>query len=163
VGLPLGHHVQRHTDLRSKRCALSPSAQIFARELSKRIDNYPTACGGGVFGFAGAQGKKNSENGANGFAGGIVEYDSNNGWSGGGLFEAGKTGRGGGGIIAGPSGAQVIVYAPVFEAGMAEGGLVGFSSGVGVYGEVGHGPLAAGAGAYLTVTSNAGCANLKSH
>jgi hypothetical protein len=113
-----------------------------------------------VFGFLGLQGKNR---GATGFLGGIGEYDSNSGLSGGGLVEAGKTGRMGGGVIAGPGGAQGIIYAPVFEAGAAETGLVGFSSGIGVYGEVGRGPVAAGGGAYVNITTNAGCAKLRGH
>jgi RHS repeat-associated protein len=134
---------------------LSPGAQ---RAITAIANASPTICGGGVFGFLGAQGKKK---GVTGFAGGVGEYDSNTGLSGGGLFEAGRSGKVGGGAIAGPSGTQGIIYAPVFEAGVAEAGLVGFTSGVGVYGEVGRGPVAAGAGAYLNVTTNAGCASLK--
>jgi hypothetical protein len=36
-------------------------------------------------------------------------------------------------------------------------GLVGFSSGIGVFGEVSAGGREVGVGAYLNVTNNAGC------
>jgi hypothetical protein len=44
----------------------------------------PTVCGGGGFLFLGAQGQKG---GTQGFAGGLLEYDTRAGWSLSGLFE----------------------------------------------------------------------------
>jgi hypothetical protein len=105
------------------------------------------------FFFAGAQGSKGR---AEGFAGPIVEYDTTTGWSGGGLVEAG-TKDVGAGVIAGPAGAQGLVYLPVAEAGSGEAGAVVFTGGARVYGEVGKGPLAVGGGVYLGITNAEAC------
>jgi RHS repeat-associated protein len=132
-----------------------------ARQTLVAIANAaPAVCGGGFFGFLGAQtqGKK----GGHGFAGGIVEWDSNTGWSGGGLVEAGKQHVGGvGGIVSRDP--QGIAFIPVVEGGVAEAGIVGTTSAVGAYAEAGHGPVGGGVGGYVNVTTNAGCNQVRGH
>ena len=57
---------------------LDQKGQIVMHELSKRIDNYPTVCGGGAYLYLG---KEFDIGAANGFAGTIMEYDSRAGLS----------------------------------------------------------------------------------
>ncbi len=89
----------------------------------------PTVCGGGIFGFLGAEGE-------HGFAGGLAEYDSNSGGSGNLLVEGeGKNGTGGGAYSSNPkhptlANSTALAFVPVTPAA----GAVGFASksGVGV-------------------------------
>ena len=112
----------------------------------------PTACGGGVFAFVGVEGSKGK---AEGTVGGIVEYDSNTHFSGGGVMEGGQHEGPGGGTIVTPSKPHLspIIYAPV--AGPA--GMVLFDSGVGIYVGGAKGPFGGGVGAYINFTTNAQC------
>ena len=123
----------------------------------------PTICGGGVF----ADGSRSLDAGpASGFAGGIIEADSGTGVCRGALFEAGggEGYMGGGGMIVsndgGGLGSSNLAYGGVgggVPGAHVGAGLVGFSSGVGAYGEVSAGGREVGVGAYLNVTANAGC------
>ena len=105
----------------------------------------PTTCGGGAFGYAGAHGEYQ---GAEGFLGYLGEYDTNTGWSNNLLVEAGG-GSASGGAAVNTQHFEPLVFAPV--AGAA--GLVGSPGGVGFY----VGTPNIGAGAYLNITTNAGC------
>jgi RHS repeat-associated protein len=147
---------------------LDQKGQIVTHELSKRIDQYPTVCGGGVYAYLG---KEFDIGAANAFAGTIVEYDSREGLSKGALFEAG----GGEGIVGGAgyaattSGGQLAgtglgyagvgVHSPI---GAASAGVVGFGSGgnvsgAGVYGEGFLFGRGGGVGAYLNITNVGKC------
>ncbi|MGC1201791.1 MAG: hypothetical protein WA879_09595, partial [Candidatus Acidiferrales bacterium] len=122
----------------------------------------PTVCGGGVFFFAG----KEASGPVSAFAGGITEYDTKRGVSKGALFEAGGgegivggageivTGAGGklntNGIVYGGWGAHTPVAG-------GSAGLIGSSSGPGVYAEGSLFNRAVGAGAYINITTTAGC------
>ena len=116
----------------------------------------PTVCGGGGFLFLGLQGNKG---GKQGFAGGLLEYDTRAGWSLSGLFEgSGKSG--GGGIIT--KGPEVLGFVPLAEGAIygvpVEGGALATTSGaVGAYGEAGHGAVGGGVGGYLNITTIAKC------
>ena len=123
----------------------------------------PTICGGGVFAYGG---RSIDAGPASGFAGGIIEADTQSGVSKGALFEAGggEGYTGGGGMIvsngSGGLGSSNLVYGGVgggVPGAHVGAGLVGFSSGVGAYGELSAGGREVGAGAYLNITTNAGC------
>jgi RHS repeat-associated protein len=145
---------------------LSPSAQRYAVAIAKAL---PTVCGGGVFYYTG---REVDTGVANGFVGVINEYDTRTGSSGGLLVEAG-TGegmQGGGGVIVsgkGPGGSAkegvgstgllyggAGVKTPVAS---ASGGLVGFTSGTGMYADGQLFTWGAGGGAYLNITTVGGC------
>ena len=147
---------------------LDEKGQKVTRELSKQIDKYPTACGGGVYFYLGREFEAGP---VNGFAGGIVEFDSREGMSKGSLFEVG----GGQGLVGGvghaatSNGRQlsssglvyggVGVHSPVAS---ASAGVVGFGSGgtvsgAGVYGEGFLFGRGGGAGAYLNITNVGKC------
>ena len=103
----------------------------------------------------------------NGFAGTITELDSREGVSKGALFEAG----GGEGIVGGAGKVMTVngqgqaadsnlIYGGAgVHAGVASAsaGLVGFTSGVGLYGEGFLFGRGGGMGAYLNITNNAAC------
>jgi hypothetical protein len=147
---------------------LDSKGQTVARELSKRIDTYPTVCGSGGYVYLG---KEFDIGAANAFAGTIMEYDSREGLSKGSLFEVG----GGEGIVGGvghaatTSGGQLVgsglayggvgVHSPVAA---ASAGVVGFGSGsgisgVGVYGEGFLFGRGGGVGGYVNLTNVAKC------
>jgi RHS repeat-associated protein len=116
----------------------------------------PTVCGGGGFLFLGAQGQKY---GGQGFAGGLLEWDSQSGWSGHGLFELGSHGAGGG-VVTNPLGG--LVFLPVAEGAIygvpVEGGVLATDSGsIGAFAEAGKGNIAGGVGGYVTIGSGLGC------
>jgi RHS repeat-associated protein len=147
---------------------LSPTGQAFARELSKRINNYPTVCGGGWYTYAG---KELHAGPVSAFAGAITEHDSRTGNSKGALFEGGY----GEGIVGG------VGYVGTTSGGKAEStglayvglggksnvlsgsaGVVGFGSvttigGAGVYAEGFRGSRGGGFGAYVNISSIGGC------
>ncbi len=138
--------------------SMSPQQRIYQIALAQ-----PTVCGGGAFAYGG---RSLDVGPANGFAGGIVEADSNSGVSKGALFEAGggEGVVGGGGYIVSNSGGGLgsssFAYGGAgveLPGAHASVGEVGFSSGIGVYGDVSAGGREVGAGAYLNVTTNAGC------
>lgn len=148
---------------------LSPCAQTFARELSRRIDAYPTICGGEAYFYAG---REVSLGPAHGFVGAISELDSQTGLSTGALFEAG-TGEGivGGGGYVGttnrsgqPAGAVLAYggYGVSTPVASASAGVVGFGSGGNISGAslYGEGFLfgrGGGGGAYLNITNVGSC------
>ena len=110
----------------------------------------PVACGGGVFAYAGAEGQKG---GAEGFVGGLAEYDSKEGGSVTGLVEASKAGGPGGGVTGPNGGVAPLAFIPV----AGEGGVVLFKDGIGVYAGEAAGHVGYGAGAYAHITSAAAC------
>ncbi len=110
----------------------------------------PVVCGGGVFAFAGAEGQKG---GAEGFVGGLAEYDSKEGGSVTGLVEASKADGPGGGVTGPNGGVAPLVFIPV----AGEGGVVLFKDGIGVYAGGAAGHVGIGAGAYAHITSAAAC------
>jgi RHS repeat-associated protein len=116
----------------------------------------PTVCGGGAFLFAGLQKQKGN---GQGFAGGLLEWDSKSGWSGHGLFELGSHGAGGG-VITNPL--DGLVFLPLGEGSVygvpVEAGALATTSGaVGGYGEVGKGNVGGGVGVYASISSVLGC------
>lgn len=121
-------------------------------------------CGAGVFAYGGRSFDAGQP--VNGFAGGIVEADSNSGISKGALFElgGGEGYVGGAGKIVSSSGnglgSSGLVYGGVgggvFGAHGASG-LVGFSSGAGVFGEISAGGREVGVGGYLSLATTGGC------
>ena len=114
----------------------------------------PTICGGGVFGY---YGKGFTAFGAKAFTGGIVEVDSRSGVSGGSLNEVGFGGGGAGSIVS-PSGTQGLIFGEVGEVPLVgDVGVIGFPFGVGVYAEGELGGREVGGGAYLNLTTIAGC------
>lgn len=145
---------------------LSPSSQRYAQAIANAL---PTVCGGGVFYYTG---REVDTGAANGFAGEINEYDTRTGFSGGLLFEGGAgegiqggagvivSGNGPGGSMKGGIGTSGLAYGgfgvgtPVAS---ASGGLVGFSSGAGIYADGSLFTHAAGGGAYLNITTVGGC------
>jgi RHS repeat-associated protein len=143
---------------------LDQKGQVVVQELSKKIDAYPTICGGGMYLYAG---KEISAGPVNGFVGGIKEFDSRSGSSQGALFELGG-GQGvvaGGGYIGtvngnGQAESSGLAYAGVgAHSPVAAGsvGVVGFDSGVGVYGEGFLFGRGGGVGAYANITSVGRC------
>ncbi len=123
----------------------------------------PTICGGGAFAYGG---RSLDAGPANGFAGTIVAADSKSGVSKGAIFEGG----GGEGVVGGGGYIVSNGNSGLGSEGFAFGGAgvelpgahasvgeVGFTSGIGVYGDVSAGGREVGAGAYLNVTSNAVC------
>lgn len=148
---------------------LNAKAQVVARELSKKIDTYPTVCGGGVYFYAG---KEFSAGPVHGFAGAITEFDSRAGTSKGALFEGG----GGEGIFGGAgytattnANGQVSGSGLAFggvgvssQVGSTSAGVVGFGSagnlsGIGLYGEGFLFGRGGGGGAYVNVTNVGSC------
>ncbi len=124
----------------------------------------PTVCGGGAYVYAG---KEIDLGAANGFAGGITEVDTRSGVSKGALFEGGvgEGVVGGGGYIAttdsnGNASTSKLAYlggGVHTGAASASAGVVGFSSGAGVYAEAALFGRLIGGGIYANVTSNAAC------
>lgn len=138
--------------------SMSPAQRIYQIALAQ-----PTVCGGGAFAYGG---RSLDVGPANGFAGGIIEADSNSGISKGALFEGGGGEGivGGGGLVVANSsngmGSEGLAYGGAgveLPGAHASTGLVGFGGGVGVYGDVSAGGREVGAGAYLNITTNAGC------
>ncbi len=140
---------------------LEPRSQ---RLITAIANAAPTACGGGVYYYAG----KELEAGlANGFAGTITEIDSRAGISKGALFEAGV----GEGVVVGVgkfattnaegqlADADFGYGGAGFHSGVASGGagMVGFTSGVGVFVEGFLFGRGGGVGAYVNITNNATC------
>ena len=158
---PVARYVANDTPLDEK-------GQKVTRELSKRIDAYPTVCGGGGYVYLG---KEFDIGAANAFAGTIMEYDSREGLSKGTLFEAG----GGEGIVGGvghaatTNGGQLagsgLAYAGVgvhSPVAAASAGVVGFGSGsgvsgVGLYGEGFLFGRGGGVGGYVNLTNVGKC------
>jgi len=108
----------------------------------------PAVCGGGVFVFVGPEG----ENGGGGF---LAEYDSNSGGSIN-VFGEGTnpiTEAGGGAFSNGENGANPFVFVPA----AGDGGVVVFNGGIGLYAGEAGGTYGYGAGAYVNITSVAGC------
>jgi RHS repeat-associated protein len=145
---------------------LGPKGQAVTQELSKRIDQYPTVCGGGVYAYVG---REFGGGGVNGFTGGIVEIDSQHGISSGSLGElgAGEGVVGGvGGTVTqrgnGPVSSEGLVYAGIGAHSplvSTSGGVVAFGNGpssvtgVGLYGEAFLGQGGGGAGVYVNLSS----------
>ena len=109
----------------------------------------PVPCGGGVFGYFGAE----KEGTAEGFAGVLVEYDSQAGASVSWLLEAATAGGTGGGAVIEKNGVTPLAFIPL----AGEGGVVLFKDGVGVYAGDAKGHVGYGAGTYAHITSAAGC------
>jgi RHS repeat-associated protein len=109
----------------------------------------PVVCDGGVFGYAGAQGHTASA--AEGFVGYLGEYDTSTGWSNNGLVEGGGKHLSGG-IAGNLKGGEPLLFVPITEAG----GAVLSKSSIGGYIGTG-GNWGFGVGAYVTITSVAGC------
>jgi hypothetical protein len=120
-------------------------------------------CGAGAYAYGG----RSLDAGAvNGFAGGIVEADTHSGLSKGALFElgGGEAYIGGVGKIVSPStrglGSANLVYGGVggeIPGAHAAAGLVGFSSGAGVFGEISAGGREFGIGLYVNIVPTGGC------
>jgi RHS repeat-associated protein len=116
----------------------------------------PTACSGGGFGFVGGQKQSGS---AQGFAGGLFEWDSKSGWSGRGLFEFGSHGAGGG-MITSPLDGLVflpVVEFPAYGVPVEAGALATTSGSVGGYAEIGKGKVAGGVGGYVNIGTVLSC------
>jgi RHS repeat-associated protein len=120
-------------------------------------------CGAGAFAYGG---RSLDAGPVNGFAGGIVEADTSSGFSKGALFElgGGEGYIGGVGKIISPSagglGSSNLAYGGVggeLPGAHAAAGVVGFSSGGGVFGEISAGGREVGIGLYLDVASTGGC------
>ncbi|MBV9768850.1 MAG: RHS repeat protein [Bryobacterales bacterium] len=124
----------------------------------------PTVCGGGAFVYSGREAGLGV---AKGFAGMIVEADSRSGVSKGLLFEAGAGEAvvgGAGYIVTSKSSGQTEGSGLAYVGGGADAGvaaasagLVGFSSGAGVYVEGSFGGRALGVGAYANAKTSAAC------
>jgi RHS repeat-associated protein len=124
----------------------------------------PTVCGGGVYFFGG---RERSALGVHAFYGGIVEFDSRYGASGGALVEvgAGEGYVGGGGKVVTANRQGEVESSGLLYGGLgyntplasAQAGVAVFSSGAGPFGEVSAFGLAGGGGAYLSITSVSGC------
>jgi hypothetical protein len=121
------------------------------REIEKAL---PTVCGGGAFFYAGVQGKKK---GVGGFVGYLGEWDSNSGYSHNGLGELGGE-HGAGGVAVSTNGrVDGLAFVPAgpvgeFGGGVTDGTAFGFYAGTPE-----KFPVGIGGGAYLNLTSNAGC------
>jgi RHS repeat-associated protein len=143
---------------------LNEKAQVVVHELSKKIDTYPTVCGGGVYFY---YGKELVAGPVHGFAGTIAEFDSRAGGSKGALFEigGGQGYVGGAGYIAttnaqGQPSSSGLVYGGIgghTRIASASAGIVGFNSGVGLYGEMFGKQRGGGVGAYVNISSIGGC------
>jgi RHS repeat-associated protein len=122
---------------------MAPSAQ---RMLNKIARSAPRICGGGAFVYGGLHGDKGNLEGA---GMGLLEYDTQAGWQTGSLLEG----------SAGPVGLARIDYSDgggteyLLLAGTPFAGTFGSKSSFGVYG----GSPTFGAGAYVNITTNAGC------
>jgi RHS repeat-associated protein len=153
-----------YVGLRNSAIARATAAPTSDQYIQAIADAAPAICGGGAFAYGG---RSLDAGPASGFAGGIIEADSRSGISKGALFEAGG-GEGftaGGGLIVANQGGGMLGSENLMFAGAGVGipgahagaGLVGFDSGLGVYGEVSAGGREVGIGAYLNITTNAGC------
>ncbi len=120
-------------------------------------------CGAGGFAYGG---RSLDAGPLSGFAGGVVEADTNSGVSKGTLFEVGggEGYMGGVGKIVSPSpgglGSSNLVYGGVgggVPGAHVAGGAVGFSSGGGFFAESSIGGAEFGIGLYLNVASTGGC------
>ena len=122
---------------------LSPSAQRTIRAIAKAA---PTVCGGGAFVYGGFHGEKGQFEGA---GLGLLEYDSQTGIRTGSLVE-GAVGPVGLGRIdyTGGGGTEYLVLV-----GSPVAGTLASKSSLGVYG----GSPFLGGGAYVNITTNAGC------
>jgi len=130
---------------------MASSAKATLRAIARAA---PTICGGGVFGY---RGKGVTAFGAKAFTGVISEVDSRSGASGGLLHEVGFGGVGLGSITS-SGGTQGLIFGEVLEVpGVAAVGVVGFPSGAGVYVEGELDGREVGGGAYLNLTTIAGC------
>jgi len=147
---------------------LDERGQIVVRELGKRIDAYPTICGGGFYFYAGRELEAGP---VSGFAGVITEFDSRTGASKGALFEGG-VGEGivgGVGYIGSTTGGQAQATGLAYlglgvKSNLLSGsvGGVGFGSegkigGVGIFGEGFLTGRGGGFGAYTSISSIGGC------
>ena len=117
-------------------------------------DASPTTCGGGVFVYAGAAGevKKGALEGGEGFVGYLGEYDSNSGWGNNVLLEVGSS-KASAGAATNRQHFEPLLFLPV----AGSGGLVGAPQGAGFY----AGTPNFGGGAYVNVTSNAACQQIR--
>lgn len=135
-------------------------SQTSAQRMQAIANALPTVCGGGAFFYAGYEGNLGP---VHGFAGSINEYDTRTGHTGGFLVEggAGEGIEGGGGVIytpgGGTSGLAYGGFGLETPVASASAGVVGFSSGAGVYVGGSIGPYGGGVGGYLNITSAAGC------
>jgi RHS repeat-associated protein len=139
----------------------TPTNQDYINAIAKGL---PTVCGGGVFYYAG---KDVNVGPVDGFAGYITEYDTQSGVSGGALIEAGGGEGivGGGGYITGGNSNQGIANANLAYGGFGADtpvagfsvGEVGFTNGAGFYAEGQVLGRERGVGAYLNITTVAGC------
>lgn len=120
----------------------------------------PTVCGGGAFFYAGVQ-KKLGNIGTGGFLGYLGEWDSNTGYSNNGLAEVSGDYSAVGGV-ANKNGVDSFIFVPAGPVGEYGGGVIG-PQGVGLYvGTSEKFPIGVGGGAYLNITSNAGCSAAQS-
>jgi RHS repeat-associated protein len=120
----------------------------------------PTVCGGGVFFYAGVQGKI-GKIGTGGFGGYLGEWDSNTGYSNNGLVEVGGDYSAVGGVGS-KNGVDSFLFIPAGPVGEFGGGVIG-PQGVGLYaGTPETFPIGVGGGAYLNITSNAACNAIQS-
>jgi hypothetical protein len=139
----------------NNRWMQGPDPVAVARSMRYGVETMtPTVCGGGGFGYAG---KGATAFGVKGFSGGIVEWDSSNGWTGGTLKEAGAGGLGGG-FMHTNNGLLGLGYVELVEIpGVADAGAVGGKGWAGGYAEGGLFGAEVGGGAYANVTSVAAC------
>jgi RHS repeat-associated protein len=132
---------------------------MLARAVAKDTAGFPDVCTVGAFYY---YGKGVTALGAKGFVGGIVEYDSEAGKSGGSLVEAGA-GTVGGGRVDTTHGTSYLVYNEMAEIpfGGSAGGLgyhdVGGRSGFGAYAEGEGAGREKGVGMYASVGTMGGC------
>jgi hypothetical protein len=118
----------------------------------------PSACGGGVFFYVGAEGEKTVGGvKTQAFLGYLGEWDSNSGWSNNGLFEVG-TPKATGGAAANSQGGQGLLFVPFADFG----GFVASKTSLGVYAGT-PGRLGIGGGTYVNITTASGCQTLRSH
>jgi RHS repeat-associated protein len=140
---------------------LNPTAQLYITAIAKAA---PTVCGGGAFVFAG---REVSGGPVHAFAGAITTFDSQGGTTTGALFEAGggEGLEGGGGREVVPNGSGSLGSEDLLFGGFgvntpiasASAGVVGFTSGAGLYAQGSLFGRAAGGGIYANVTTNGGC------
>lgn len=140
------NHARRARDARIREATRVPTSEDYIKAIA---DGAPTTCGGGFFGYAGVS---RSKGGAEGFLGGLGEWDSNSGGSLNGLVEGGGSRASGGAAVSSDS-VEPLLFLPF---GAAPAGHVLSETSVGIY----AGTSGRGLGAYVNVTTNAHCQQL---